>query len=445
MKSESTIPINIIRNQIIEKIKEYHIALELSKEPFIAGQTQVNYAGRVYDQDELINLVNASLDFWLTSGKYTDQFEKEFSQYINIKYSLFVNSGSSANLLAFSTLTSPDLGNRQIKRGNQVITIACCFPTTVAPIIQYGAIPLFLDVDLKTLNIDVSLLEEAYNPNVKAVMIAHTLGNPFNIKAVQEFCNKYNLWLISDCCDALGSKYDDRYVGEFGDISTFSFYPAHHITTGEGGMMSTNNPILHRIAVAMRDWGRDCQCQSGQDNRCQRRFDGFYDHKYIYSQWGYNLKATDLQASIGCAQLKKIDTFIEQRKANFNYLLNKLSPLNEYFDFIIPTENSDPSWFGFPLLIKNSLIDRNLLVSYLENNNIQTRLLFAGNLIRQPCMKQFKIEGKLINTDKVMNDLFWIGVAPTMTKEKLDYMCDIIFKFITTNKYEPCSKNNINK
>lgn len=412
---------------------------------FYPGKTKINYGGRVFDEKEIDNLVNASLDFWLTTGKYSQAFEKNFAQFLGVKYCSLVNSGSSANLLAFMTLTSPLLGDRRIKKGDEIITVAASFPTTVSPIIQYGAIPVFVDITLPTYNIDCSVLEEALSPKTKAVMLAHTMGNPFDIEKVKAFCDKNALWLIEDNCDALGSRYFYKnkwqYTGVFGDIATSSFYPPHHITMGEGGAVYTNNPKIAKIINSLRDWGRDCWCPSGKDNTCKKRFkwklgelpDG-YDHKYIYSHFGYNLKATDMQAAVGLAQLEKLPNFIERRKRNWKILRDGLDELSDIFILPEPTPNSDPSWFGFLLTIKDGTkFARDKIVRYLEKKGIQTRMLFAGNLIKQPCFdemrkakKGYKVVGNLDITDKIMNDCFWIGVYPAINDSMAEYMIEKI-------------------
>jgi CDP-6-deoxy-D-xylo-4-hexulose-3-dehydrase len=428
--------------EILSLVKKYYAENHAPK-PYKKGE-RISYAGRVFDEKEIQNLVESSLDFWLTAGKWTDKFEKEFAKYLNVKKALFVNSGSSANLLAFMTLTSPLLKDKAIKRGDEIITVACGFPTTVAPIIQYGAIPVFLDVTIPQYNINITLLEAALSGKTKAVMLAHTLGNPFDIKTVKEFCSVHNLWLIEDNCDALGSTYtlsgETGFTGTFGDIGTSSFYPPHHLTTGEGGAVYTNNPLLAKIATSLRDWGRDCICPSGRDNFCGHRFDKQYgnlppgyDHKYVYSHFGYNLKATDLQAAIGCAQLEKFPFFAEKRRENFSYLYSKLSHLSDKLILPEPAPNSNPSWFGFLICIKdNAGFTRGDIVQHLEKNNIQTRMLFAGNITKHPCCddlregSDYRIVGNLANTDKIMSDVFWIGVYPAMTKEVLDEMVNAI-------------------
>ena len=428
--------------------------------PFIPGKSRVPYAGRVYDEKEMINLVDSSLDFWLTTGRYTERFERDFADFLGIKYAFLVNSGSSANLLAFMSLTSPLLEDRQIRRGDEVITVAAGFPTTVAPMIQYGAVPVFVDVDLETANVDATLLKGALSEKTKAVMLAHTLGNPFDIQAVKTFCQEHNLWLIEDNCDALGATYtpsqlsafsfepsaynsstqnstpNTRPTGTFGDIATSSFYPAHHMTMGEGGAVYTNDKTLEKILLSMRDWGRDCRCASGKDNTCGRRFTGQhgtlpygYDHKYVYSHFGFNLKPTDMQAAIGCAQLEKLPSFIEKRKENFQLIYDSLRNLQGHFILLKTTPKSDPSWFGFLITLRDGLpFKRNDIVTCLEEKNIQTRNLFAGNLIRHPCFstlkegKDYRIAGELKNTDKLMNDSFWIGLYPGMTEEMIGYI-----------------------
>ncbi len=434
------------RQQILDSVRKYCETYHNTSNEYKEGE-RIPYASRVYDSDEMVNLVDSALEFWLTSGRYTDQFEKELGKYLGIKYVSLVNSGSSANLIAFMTLTSPLLGDRKVKRGDEIITVAAGFPTTVTPIIQFGAIPVFVDVTVPGYNIDVTKLKDALTEKTKAVMIAHTLGNPFDLKAVKAFCEKHNLWLVEDNCDALGSqyKYDGKWMftGTIGDIGTSSFYPPHHMTMGEGGAVYTSNPILHRIIRSMRDWGRDCICPSGHDNMCGHRFDGQYgqlpkgyDHKYVYSHFGYNLKATDMQAAIGCAQLKKFPGFVEKRKHNFSYLNNLLISGNAQDKLILPTanENSDPSWFGYIMTCKESN-SRNKIVKYIEDHGIQTRMLFAGNLIKHPCFDEmreknegYRVVGNLSNTDRIMSDSFWIGVYPGMTDKKLDYMAKTILE-----------------
>lgn len=418
--------------------KTYH---NLGK--FEENNPKISYAKRVYDSQEMVNLVDSALEFWLTSGFYTDKFEKLLCDYLNVKYCALVNSGSSANLLAFMALTSPLLGKMAIKRGDEVITVAAGFPTTVTPIIQFGAIPVFVDVTIPQYNIDVTQLENALSKKTKAVMLAHTLGNPFDISVVKDFCDKNGLWLIEDNCDALGSKYiinnEEKFTGSVGDIGTSSFYPPHHMTMGEGGAVYTNNPILSKIIRSMRDWGRDCSCKSGVDNMCNHRFDKKYgdlplgyDHKYVYSHFGYNLKATDMQAAIGCAQIEKLPGFVEKRKYNFNRLKKALEKVSDKLILPEPAKNSDPSWFGFLITCKSG-VSRNSLVKYIEEHGIQTRMLFAGNIVKHPCFDDmrknkegYRIVGELKNTDKIMNDTFWIGVYPGMTEKEIDYMAKII-------------------
>jgi CDP-6-deoxy-D-xylo-4-hexulose-3-dehydrase len=431
---------NTIREQILELVKEHYTEKFGQKKSFKEGD-RISYGGRFFDEEEMVNLVEASLDFWLTTGRFAQEFETEFAKFLGVKYCSLVNSGSSANLLAFMALTSPLLGNRAIQRDDEVITVAAGFPTTVTPIIQYGAIPVFVDVTIPSYNIDVTQLETALSPKTKAVMLAHTLGNVFDLKAVKAFCDKHNLWLIEDNCDALGSKYlmngEWKYSGTIGDIGTSSFYPPHHMTMGEGGAVYTNNPTLRKIVNSMRDWGRDCWCDSGKDDTCKHRFTKQfgelplgYDHKYVYSHFGYNLKATDMQAAIGCAQLKKLPQIIKARQDNWQYLKQNLLDCSDKLILPEATENSDISWFGFLICVKeNAGISRDELVQHLEKHNIQTRMLFAGNLIKHPCFDEMRASGKgfrqigdLANTDRIMKDVFWIGVYPGMTTEMLDYM-----------------------
>ncbi len=433
-----------LKKEILQKVSDYYeLVHKPQEEKFTKGKTRVNYAGRVFDEKELQNLVDSSLDFWLTYGKYSKVFEKKLAEYLGIRWALLVNSGSSANLLAFMALTSPLLGQRQIKRGDEVITVAAGFPTTVAPIVQYGAVPVFVDVELETANIDARQLENALSEKTKAVMIAHTLGNPFDINAVKDFCDRHSLWLIEDNCDALGSEYDSKKTGTFGDIGTSSFYPPHHITMGEGGAVYTDNPLLKKIMLSMRDWGRDCWCESGVDNTCGTRFDRQYgtlpkgyDHKYVYSHFGYNLKATDMQAAIGVAQLDKINEFAEKRRRHFNTLYQKLEKLEKFF--ILPKAHplANPSWFGFLIILKDNIpFTRNEIVEHLEKHKIQTRNLFAGNITRQPLFSNlvdgvdYRISGILEQTDRLMNDAFWLGVYPAMQAEALEYMAECIVAF----------------
>ena len=433
------------REEILGIVREYCDKYHV-KEPYKEGD-RIPYASRVYNSSEMINLVDSALEFWLTSGRYTEQFEKKFSEYLNVKYCALVNSGSSANLIAFMTLTSPLLGKRRILPGDEVITVAAGFPTTVAPILQYGAVPVFVDVTIPQYNINVKMLEKALSPKTKALMIAHTLGNPFDLKAVKEFCDKNELWLIEDNCDALGSQSitdgEEKYTGTIGDIGTSSFYPPHHMTMGEGGAVYTNNPLLKKIIFSMRDWGRDCVCPSGHDNMCGHRFDRQYgklplgyDHKYVYSHFGYNLKATDMQAAIGCAQLEKFPSFVKKRRYNFERLREGLKELQDKFILPEACRNSIPSWFGFLLTCKEG-VNRNQVVQYLEKNGVQTRMLFAGNLTKHPCFdemrktgKGYRIVGELKNTDRIMNDSFWIGVYPGMTDEMIDFMIKTIVKAV---------------
>ena len=433
-----------IKSDILEKVKEYYsLVHDKSGEKFVPGESRVNYAGRVFDEKEMTNLVDSSLEFWLTYGRYSKDFEKKLAAYLGIRFCLLVNSGSSANLLAFMALTSPLLKERKIERDDEVITVAAGFPTTVAPIIQYGAVPVFVDVELESANVNCSQLEAALSSKSKAVMLAHTLGNPFDLKAVKTFCDKHNLWMIEDNCDALGSKYNGKFTGTFGDIGTSSFYPPHHMTIGEGGAVYTADPLLNKIMLSMRDWGRDCWCDSGKDNSCGCRFSGQfgtlphgYDHKYVYSHFGYNLKVSDMQAAVGCAQLEKFPGFVEKRKENFKHLYNGLKDVKELILFKSRPE-SDPSWFGFLITLRDGVdFSRNDLVKHLENNNIQTRNLFAGNITRHPCFaelkegKDYRIGSELKNTDKIMNDSFWIGLYPGMGEERLNYMIERIKNFL---------------
>ena len=434
------------REEIKSLVQTYYKQFK-RKKPFEAGD-RINYSGRVFDEKEMMALTDAVLDFWLTTGRFSAQFEKEFADYLGVKHAHLVNSGSSANLLAFMALTAPELGERQILPGDEVITVACAFPTTVAPILQYGAVPVFVDVTLPEYNIDVSMLEKAYTERTKAVMIAHTLGNPFNLTAVKAFCDSHGLWLVEDNCDALGSEYtigeETKLTGTWGDIGTCSFYPPHHMTMGEGGCVITDNSLLSRLILSYRDWGRDCICVSGQDNRCGHRFDGKYgelpsgyDHKYVYSHLGYNLKVTDLQAAIGCEQLKKMNGFIQARRQNWTYLRSALEPASDKLILPKPAEHSNPSWFGFLISIRPETgIVRDQVTRYLEEHNIQTRLLFSGNLIRHPAFSAirgtdaYRVVGELDNTDYIMNNSFWIGVYPGMSNEMLNYMAQCIFEAI---------------
>lgn len=435
------------RAQIKALVAEYYHDFKEKKAPYKEGD-RISYASRVYDEKEMCALTDATLDFWLTTGRFSDEFEKEFAKWIGVKYAHLVNSGSSANLIAFSVLTAPELGERQIKRGDEVITVACGFPTTVTPILQYGAVPVFVDVTIPQYNIDVTALENALSEKTKAVMIAHTLGNPFDLKTIKAFCDKHNLWLVEDNCDALGSQYEidgeTKFTGTWGDIGTSSFYPPHHMTMGEGGCVYTNNPLLHRLILSYRDWGRDCICPSGQDNFCKHRFEGQYgelpsgyDHKYVYSHLGYNLKVTDMQAAVGCEQLKKFPQFIERRRENWSRLYNALKAYDHKLVLPEPAENSRPSWFGFMLSIKpESGLDRNKVTRDIEEHNVQTRLLFSGNLIKHPCFDtirgtdDYRVVGELNNTEYIMNNSFWVGVYPGMTDEMIDYMIKVIIEAI---------------
>ncbi len=430
------------KQEILEMVGEYCERFH-QKKSYQEGD-RIPYASRVYDKQEMINLVDSSLEFWLTSGRYTEEFEKKLAEYLEVNYCSLVNSGSSANLVAFMALTSPLLGERQIKRGDEVITVAAGFPTTVTPMIQYGGVPVFVDVTIPQYNIDVTMLENAYSEKTKAVILAHTLGNPFDLARIKEFCDKHNLWLVEDNCDALGSKYvldngTEKFTGTIGDIGTSSFYPPHHMTMGEGGAVYTDNPLLHKIIRSFRDWGRDCACPSGRDNLCGHRFDRQYgelplgyDHKYVYSHFGYNLKATDMQAAIGCAQLEKFPSFVERRRHNFKRLYEALQGLEDKLILPKAAENSRPSWFGFLITCKEGT-DRNQVVQYIEGKGVQTRMLFAGNLTKHPCFDQmrtsgegYRIVGNLAVTDRIMKDTFWVGVYPGMTDEMIDYMAKMI-------------------
>lgn len=430
-----------MHDKILELVRDYCETYHTGKE-FHEGD-RIPYASRVYDHEEMVNLVDSALEFWLTAGRYVKEFEERFSEYLHVKYCSTVNSGSSANLLALMALTSPLLGDRCIHRGDEVITVAAGFPTTVSPMINYGVVPVFVDVTIPQYNIDVSKLEEALSPKTKAVMLAHTLGNPFDLKSVKEFCDRHDLWLVEDNCDALGSKYmlddEERFTGTIGDIGTSSFYPPHHMTMGEGGAVYTNHPLLHKIIRSFRDWGRACVCASGQDDSCGHRFDGQYgelpkgyDHKYVYSHFGYNLKITDMQAAIGCAQLKKLPSFVERRRENFRRLYLGLQELEDRFLLPEACPGSVPAWFGFLLTCRDG-VDRGRVVSRLESHGIQTRMLFAGNLVRHPCFdgmrkngEGYRVAGGLENTDRIMRDTFWVGVYPGMTDDMIDYMVRII-------------------
>lgn len=434
------------RQEILESVTSYYHAYKENKHPFQPGD-RISYAARVFDEKEMRSLVDAALDFWLTTGRFAEELEQEFSKFLGVRFASLVNSGSSANLIAFSVLTAPELGERQIKRGDEVITVAAGFPTTVTPIIQYGAIPVFVDVTIPQYNIDVTKLESARSNKTKAVMIAHTLGNPFDLAAVKAFCDKYNLWLVEDNCDALGSTYtldgQTRLTGTVGDIGTSSFYPPHHMTMGEGGCVYTNDPLLHRLINSYRDWGRDCACPSGQDNLCGHRFDGQYgllpkgyDHKYVYSHFGYNLKVTDMQAAIGCEQLKKLPAFVERRRHNWTRLRAALASAESRLILPEPAPYSTPSWFGFLMTVKEG-VDREQVVRYVENRGIQTRMLFSGNLIKHPCFDQmrqcgegYRVADTLENTDRIMRDAFWVGVYPGMQDEMIDYMAQTILEAV---------------
>jgi CDP-6-deoxy-D-xylo-4-hexulose-3-dehydrase len=431
-----------IRREIAALVQQYADAVYVPQ-AFIPGQTAVPPSGKVIGAQELKNMVEASLDGWLTTGRFNAEFEKKLAAFIGVKHLITVNSGSSANLVAFSTLTSAKLGERAIKPGDEVIGVAAGFPTTVNPILQFGAVPVFVDVDLLTHNIDASKIEAAISPKTKAIMLAHSLGNPFNLDVVTALCKKYNLWLVEDCCDALGTTYRGQMVGTFGDIATLSFYPAHHITMGEGGAVFTNNGELKTIAESFRDWGRDCYCQPGKDNTCGKRFcqkmgdlPHGYDHKYTYSHLGYNLKITDMQAACGLAQLEKAPEFVQARKDNFAFLKERLKDCEEFVNLPEATEHSDPSWFGFPITLKdNCQVTRLDLLTYLDQNKVGTRLLFAGNLTRQPYMigANYRISGDLINTDNVMNNTFWIGVQPALTREMLEFAAQKIETYLGVN------------
>lgn len=443
-----------LREKALQAVRDYYGAAFGQAAAFVPGD-RIGYGGRVFDEEELVNLTESVLDFWLTTGRFCQRFEREFASFLGVKYCSLTNSGSSANLLAFSTLTAKELGERRIKRGDEVITVAAGFPTTVAPIIQYGAVPVFVDVAIPSYEIDVSGLEDALSDKTKAVMVAHTMGNAFDLAAVKAFCEKHGLWLVEDNCDALGTRYfidgEWKYTGTVGDIGTSSFYPPHHMTMGEGGAVYTNNPQMKRLIESFRDWGRDCWCGSGRDNTCGCRFSGQfgqlpkgYDHKYVYSHFGYNLKVTEMQAAIGCAQLKKLPDFIRKRRENWQYLREALGDLAEYFILPEPAEKAEPSWFGFLLTVKpESGISRDEIVKYLESRGIQTRMLFAGNLIKHPCFDEmrktgegYRVAGSLANTDRIMRDTFWIGVYPGMTEPKLRYMSDMLHMSVKGDSHE---------
>jgi len=429
-----------IRQEIFLKIKDLYNLRKQTEQPFIPGTSPVPYAGRIYDENELINLVDASLDFWLTTGRYAEQFEKGLAEFLGMKYCLLTNSGSSANLLAVSTLTSPKLGKKRLNPGDEVITTACGFPTTLNPIIQNNLIPVFVDVELGTYNIQVDQIENAISDKTKAIIIPHTLGNPADLNQISKLVKKYNLWFIEDNCDALGSRYQGKFTGTFGHMSTCSFYPAHHITMGEGGAVLTNDPLLKKIIMSFRDWGRDCYCEPGCDNSCGKRFGwtlgnlpAGYDHKYIYSHIGYNLKVTDMQAAIGVAQLYKLPGFIEQRKQNFALLMEVCKRYSRYFILPSTVDGADPSWFGFPLMVRTDApFTRADIVTFLEQHGIATRMLFGGNLLKQPAYTDihYRIAGTLEHTDLVMENVFWIGVYPGINQEKMNFMCDVICQFM---------------
>jgi CDP-6-deoxy-D-xylo-4-hexulose-3-dehydrase len=442
----SQLQLDNIRGQIAELVQQY-ADIAYTPKTFVPGETPVPVSGKVIGAGELKMMVDASLDGWLTTGRFNAMFEQRLAKFLGVKHLITVNSGSSANLVAFSTLTSAKLGDRRIKHGDEVIGVAAGFPTTVNPIIQFGAVPVFVDVELSTHNIDASKVEAAITPKTKAIMLAHSLGNPFNLDVITALCKKYNLWLVEDCCDALGATYGGKMVGTFGDLATLSFYPAHHITMGEGGAVFTNNAQLKLIAESFRDWGRDCYCPPGKDNTCDRRFcwtkkelggdlpDG-YDHKYTYSHLGYNLKITDMQAACALAQMDRLDEFIAKRRANFTYLKNRLSSVEQFLHLPEATVNSEPSWFGFPVNLKESaLVKRSDLISFLDENKIGTRLLFAGNLTKQPYMagRNYRVSGDLTNTDVVMNQTFWLGTFPALGNEQLDYIAERLEEFFGVN------------
>lgn len=437
-----------LRQQVIDAAVKYYEVKHRNEKKFIPGD-RISYGGRVFDEKEIVNLIDSALEFWLTTGRYAEKFEKKFAQFLGVKHCSLTNSGSSANLLAFMALTSYKLGERRIKKGEEVITVAAGFPTTVTPILQYGAVPVFVDITLPTYNIDVNQLEAALSEKTKAVMIAHTLGNPFDLQTVKDFCDRHNLWLIEDNCDALGTKYlyngEWTYSGTVGHIGTSSFYPPHHMTMGEGGAVYTNDIQLKRLVESFRDWGRDCWCASGKDDTCKHRFSNQfgelpfgYDHKYVYSHLGYNLKVTDMQAAVGCAQLDKLQDFIQSRRQNWQMLREGLSDLQEHLILPEPTKDSKPSWFGFLITVKsNAPFNRDQFVQYLEGHGIQTRMLFAGNLVKHPCFDEmrannagYRVVGKLRNTDIIMNQTFWIGVYPGMNEEMIQFMIKMIREFV---------------
>jgi CDP-4-dehydro-6-deoxyglucose reductase, E1 len=431
-----------LRAEISNLVAKY-AELEFAEKIFVAGETAIPPSGKKLGVTELQYMVDASLDGWLTTGRFNAAFEKKLADFIGINHLITVNSGSSANLVAFSTLTSPRLGDRAIKKGDEVIGVAAGFPTTVNPIVQFGAVPVFVDVEMNTHNINADLIEAAITPKTKAIMLAHTLGNPFNCAKVKAICEKYDLWLIEDCCDALGATFDGKMVGTWGDIATLSFYPAHHMTMGEGGAVFMNDPLLKLIAESFRDWGRDCYCAPGKDDTCGKRFDqqfgdlpDGYDHKYVYSHLGYNLKITDMQAACGLAQLDSLDGFVSKRRENFQYLSDRLSSLSNFIELAQPTLGSNPSWFGFPITIKESAgVKRVDVTKYLDQFKIGSRLLFAGNLINQPYFKdiEYRISGELKNTDRTMNQTLWLGVQPTLGKEHYDFVADKLEEFFGVN------------
>ncbi len=434
-----------IRAEILDKVREYYEVEFAEKPAFVPGESRVAYGGRVFDEREIVNLVDSSLDFWLTFGRWSKKFEEDLAAYLGVGTALLVNSGSSANLLAFAALTSEKLGDRRIRRGDEVITVAAGFPTTIAPVVQYGAVPVFVDVRLGTYDIDPAQLEAALSDRSKAVMVAHTLGNPFDIAAVKSFCDAHGLWLVEDNCDALGGEYRGKKTGTYGHIGTSSFYPPHHMTMGEGGAVYTDDRQLAQIMLSIRDWGRDCWCPSGKDNTCGRRFSQQfgtlpfgYDHKYVYSEWGYNLKVSDMQAAVGVAQLEKMPEFVAARRHNYRFLYDALQPVADVLILPEPTEGSDPSWFGFLITVREgATVTRDKLVGALEAAKVQTRMLFAGNMIRQPVFDSmresgegYRVVGELTNTDRIMNDAFWIGVYPGMTDEMLAHMADVIIRTV---------------
>jgi CDP-6-deoxy-D-xylo-4-hexulose-3-dehydrase len=431
---------NQIRQQILQLVDAYAAAEDAEKLPFSPGKTVVPPSGKVIGGAEMKNMVEASLDGWLTTGRFNDAFEKALAKYVGVSYAITVNSGSSANLAAFAALTSPRLGDRAIKPGDEVIGVAAGFPTTINPILQMGAVPVFVDIDIPSYNVNVEALEAAIGPRTKAIMLAHTLGNPFNLGVITDLCQKHNLWLVEDCCDALGSTYQGKKVGTFGDIATLSFYPAHHITMGEGGAVLTNNPVLKMAAESFRDWGRDCYCAPGCDNTCGKRYGwqlgnlpAGYDHKYIYTHLGFNLKITDMQAACGLAQLQRVEKFVEERKRNYAYLRASLDGCQDYLILPEANEDSDPSWFGFLITLRDELnFTRNDLLQYLEQNKVGTRLLFAGNATKQPYMigRDYRVVGSLVNTDRVMMNAFWVGIYPALGEHELSFTSKCIRNYL---------------